>query len=259
MKQLWQPEHDQALLVAIESGMRSTPEIATMISDRTGRDFSEMGVRRRIDRLRQKGHDVGPIAGVGRRSLMPEIDPDRFWSKADRRGGNEACWPWLGFLDQTSGGYGRFRVGDSMRAAHRVAYELTYGPIPSEAPTTHGLCVLHRCDNPACVNPAHLVLGSQIDNMTDRQTKGRTASGDRSGARRHPELVARGDRNGTRTKPWSRPTALSEKQVIEVIKKLRDGRTVRSLSDEYGVGLNTVARIKQGRTKKWATISEMPQ
>lgn len=63
--------------------------------------------------------------------------------------------------------YGQVRVGNKMRKAHRVAWEKANGPIP------HGMCVLHKCDNPPCVNPDHLYLGTHVDNAKDRESRGR--------------------------------------------------------------------------------------
>jgi len=88
---------------------------------------------------------------------------ERFWAKVDR---TDDCWLWTAC--RTTHGYGQFRPERSRGAqAHRVAWELTNGPIPA------GMLVLHRCDNPPCVNPAHLFLGTQSDNMRDMYAKGR--------------------------------------------------------------------------------------
>ena len=83
---------------------------------------------------------------------------ERFWSKVDRSG---KCWLWT--ASRNSSGYGKF----DGEGAHRVAWRLAYGVIP------YGACVLHRCDMPRCVNPAHLWLGTQADNVADMVAKGR--------------------------------------------------------------------------------------
>lgn len=101
---------------------------------------------------------------------------DRFWAKVDKRGSDE-CWLWTGSLTR-SGGYGqiaRTRKEGPVRA-NRVSYELANGQI------LEGMCVLHECDIPACVNPAHLFLGTRGDNCQDmgrkKRWKNHCASGD---------------------------------------------------------------------------------
>lgn len=89
----------------------------------------------------------------------------RFWSKVHK---TRDCWLWL--ASTSSDGYGKIGRpgGKALVAAHRASWELAYGPIPE------GLCVLHHCDNPVCVRPGHLFLGSRADNNRDMKRKGRT-------------------------------------------------------------------------------------
>lgn len=94
---------------------------------------------------------------------------DRFWSKVDKSGD---CWEWTAC--RTRAGYGQFKSDGRLHRAHRLAWALTNGPIPE------GKHVLHRCDNPGCVNPDHLFLGSHQDNMDDMSNKGRRKNPGRS-------------------------------------------------------------------------------
>jgi hypothetical protein len=92
----------------------------------------------------------------------------RFWSKVDKSGGPDACWNWMAKSRSHSGnGYGNFNYNGKAAHAHRVAWELTNGPIPN------GLFGCHKCDNPLCCNPAHLFLGTAKDNSADMHAKGR--------------------------------------------------------------------------------------
>jgi len=88
--------------------------------------------------------------------------------------GNPAqCWIWTGA--HTTSGYGLVWRGGSYQRAHRVSWEMTCGPIPE------GMLVLHRCDNPPCVNPGHLFLGTDADNVSDKVEKGRHPRGEGDG------------------------------------------------------------------------------
>jgi hypothetical protein len=100
-------------------------------------------------------------------------DTDRFFSKVNKL--PNGCWLWTDHRDEC--GYGKFRIGKRMFLAHRISYQLRNEVIPE------GMLVCHHCDNPQCVNPAHLFLGTQKDNMEDRTRKGRDLlfSGERNG------------------------------------------------------------------------------
>jgi len=103
---------------------------------------------------------------------------ERFWSKVDIKEEND-CWKWIGC--ETERGYGAFGFNGTTKLAHRVAYEISSGPIPRK------ICCLHKCDNKLCVNPNHLYLGTQGDNMVDRFNRNHSNQGGHS--KLHPGEV----------------------------------------------------------------------
>lgn len=149
---------------------------------------------------------------------QPQLE-DRFWSKVNKNSSPTGCWMWEGAIVK----YGVIDIGGNQRLAHRVSWELTYGEIP-EGEGYHGTCVCHRCDNPLCVNPEHLFLGSIADNMKDRNNKNRQAKGERSG-----------------------PSKLKEIQVKEIRRLYKlGGETCRTLANKFGVSNSLVKQIVRG-------------
>ena len=158
---------------------------------------------------------------------------ERFWSKVKK---TAACWEWVGCRNKT--GYGLFRLEGRSRLAHRVSWLLNGGLIPGR------LFVCHRCDNPACVRPSHLFLGSQSDNMGDAKRKGRMASGEKSSMRLHPDRIARGVRR------WN--AKLTDKSVLEIRQAAGSGVAFKKLASRFHVHQSQISRIVAG--KRWKHV-----
>jgi len=174
----------------------------------------------------------------------------RFWTKVDRSGGPDACWPWMAARNRS--GYGVFQIEGRQESAPRVAWALTNGPIPD------GLWIRHTCDNPPCANPAHLLPGTHLDNMRDRSERDRAPKGATHAFRQHPELHARGDRTAGRKYPGlfagtrNGRARLTEADIPDICNRRADGESCSSIARDYGVNLTTIHRAGSGRS--WAHV-----
>ena len=148
---------------------------------------------------------------------------DRFWSKVAK---SDGCWEWT--ASRLPQGYGQFWDKGKMRRASRIAWELTNGPIPP------GLHVCHRCDNPPCVRPSHLFLGTHQENMADRESKGRTPP---RPPQPRPERRARGAAH-PRT-----ATKLDGSRVRGIRALAAVGVVQTDLANWYGVDQAAISRI----------------
>ena len=158
---------------------------------------------------------------------------DRFENKFTP-GPISGCWLWHG--PTNSNGYGLFYVNNNRLSAHRAAWMIYKGPIPP-GDGYHGTCVLHKCDVRNCVNPDHLFLGTQKDNILDAVKKGRIAVPD-SGY-----CFSRGEKN---------PAAvLTEKQVLEI--RERKAERGVDLAKEYSVSTSAISAARTG--EKWGWLA----
>jgi hypothetical protein len=144
------------------------------------------------------------------------------------------CWNWIAAC-RDSARYGAMKINGSVVDSHRISYAVYNGDIED------GICVCHKCDNMKCINPNHLFLGTKDDNNKDMFKKGRYARGDNSGARLHPESVARGE-NAYFSK-------LSEYEVTNILNDYYFSlKKVKDICIQYKVDRGTIADITQRRT-----------
>lgn len=151
-------------------------------------------------------------------------DENRFWNKVDKSGGPDACWMWT--ADKFSTGYGCFYLAGKKVKSQRFAWVSTQGSIPM-IDSYHGICVCHRCDNPGCCNPSHLFLGTNADNVADREKKHRNTPGEANTSAK-----------------------LTNTQAIEIRSLYAVGNTTyNKLASQFGVGSKTIKGIV--RRESW--------
>jgi hypothetical protein len=152
---------------------------------------------------------------------------EKFWEKVDIQGIDD-CWEWL--ASRNNKGYGNFYISlghseDKHILATRMSWTLTYGDIPE------GLCVLHKCDNPPCVNPHHLFLGTKKDNADDMTKKGRNKVIFRKGEAHYGSKLTNSD-------------------VIMIRHLRKKGLTLFVIADMYNIHYSTVGYIVKGKLWK---------
>lgn len=143
----------------------------------------------------------------------------RVWSRVSV-GDPDQCWPWTG--PRNEDGYGVISYGK----AHRGMWTVTNGDIPP------GLCVLHSCDNPPCCNPRHLHLGTNTENVAEREKRTR------------PLL---------RCKRWHNRIVLTEDMVVDARREYRDGSSCKRIADKFGISVGTMMAALSGKSWGWVT------
>lgn len=213
---------------------------------------------------------------------MSDAARDCFWSKIDKRGEDE-CWPWKAYVDPQ--GYGHFFVRkvagkNACMRATRVMIWLEEGPFPAE------LVVRHSCDNPPCVNPAHLKLGTHADNVRDKVERQRQPRGEghwnaymseaaaleirrrvAAGERRKSIAtdlqlpyttvcaIARGEtwkHTPNAVAPTSRPHPLDPALVAEARRRVKAEEAIQAVAADLGVKYTSLVHAVRGDRKKWA-------
>jgi len=181
-----------------------------------------------VETFLQEAVEIEPALYTRRKGPRhPRTIRARFWDLVEKRGPEE-CWPWIGC--RTKDGYGQFGLrltNGRWRTvgAYRVAFVLATGKDPG------GLHVCHRCDNPPCVNPAHLFLGTSEENMADAQKKRRALWRPDAGR-------PRGEMHGG---------ARLSRQQVEGLRAVR-GLSQRKLAQKFGISQAQVGRILRGES-----------
>ena len=158
----------------------------------------------------------------------------RLWGRVIKHQDGIGCWEWTG--TKTNYGYGQLSVNGKLTRAHRLAYKIVIGEIPE------GLHVLHKCDNPSCVNPDHLFVGTHQDNMRDMNQKGRNKIKTGVAARGSSVFGAK----------------LTEGDILQIkdmyVRNGYKNSNSRELAEKFGVDKSTIIRIVKG--KIWSHVQK---
>lgn len=148
---------------------------------------------------------------------------ERFWAKVDKSAGPDGCWVWTASLHPK--GYGKIGIAKGRwQLAHIISWTLANGAVPK------GLCVLHRCDNPPCINPTHLFLGTLADNNADMKAKDRHQRGERQ---------------------WM--AKLTDEDVRSIRQMAKDGMTADEIAPKFTVVPRTIKDVIEGDTWRHVT------
>lgn len=179
--------------------------------------------------MTQDSQAAQPIAETLFSVNLSEEQLQRFWEKVTK-GSPDECWNWNASKDDLS--YGTVFLEKKCRRAHRVVFFLSKGPFPNV------LKVCHTCDNPSCCNPKHLWLGTDADNVRDRDAKGRLINGKKYYGSSHVK------------------SKLTEREVLQIRALSKFGWWQRELAEMYGVSQVTIHRIVRGT--RWKHIPICP-
>jgi hypothetical protein len=185
-------------------------------------DFCACGCGQRLKKAKSASQQARFISGHNARQPVEK----RFWERVNKLSATD-CWNWTGSMG--SHGYGTLSVDGNPRTTHRLAWELTTGPIPD------GMHVLHHCDNRRCCNPSHLFLGTNLDNIQDMVKKGRQSKGASKNAKKGEENVT---------------AVLTAEQVLDIRRRVGNGEHQRDIAKEYGVSQGHVSNLVRRVTWK---------